>query len=205
MAPAMWDGGACKGGWALRAPLRQRLTRGTGSPGRSCRASHEEIFTPPGCFPMESSQPPGEGSPRPRPDTTSLRCHTRAGLSSGERPGTSTRTAPRPRRNRDGNGRLLPAPINAGVCALPTPTPCAVMGSNRYARRQRPTLATPSDAEVEGRRTRGASPARRKAQPSTHKSRVNSSSSGAPPVVRLLEPPSSFQVWSHAYRRQWSR
>jgi hypothetical protein len=104
---------------------------------------------------------------------------------------TSTRTVGR---SRDGNGTLLPARISAAVCALPTPTPCAVMGSNSHARRLRGPRGTSFAAELAKpahsfpggprcRRNHGERlrPATRGQAPSaarailTHKSFVNSS------------------------------
>jgi hypothetical protein len=72
-------------------------------------ASHEEIFTAPGCFPMESSQPPGEGSPRPRPGQD---------LSFDATPGRGSRRAndPPDRRGR-GDGRFRHHPWNVRVYA----------------------------------------------------------------------------------------
>src|SRR5262245_66528450 len=62
----------------------------------------------------------------------------------------STRTSTPTGGSRGGNGKPLPAPINAVPCALPTPTPCAVMGSSHHARRQRRALGTPSAANLAG-------------------------------------------------------
>jgi hypothetical protein len=66
--------------------VRQRLMRvwETGVHEQSAGPQTRKYSPRPGVCPMESSQPPGEGSPRPRPGETSLRCHSPGGVLVGE-------------------------------------------------------------------------------------------------------------------------
>ena len=81
---AISDGGADEG-------LAIRVSYGSGSCACGKQVSMSSPldlarkYSPrPGVCPMESSQPPGEGSPRPRPGQTSLRCHSPGGVLVGE-------------------------------------------------------------------------------------------------------------------------
>jgi hypothetical protein len=66
--------------------VRQQLMRvwETGVHEQSAGPQTRKYSPRPGVCPMESSQPPGEGSPRPRPGQTSLRCHSPGGVLVGE-------------------------------------------------------------------------------------------------------------------------
>jgi len=72
-------------GWRTGV-VRQQLMRvwETGVHEQSAGPQTRKYSPRPGVCPMESSQPPGEGSPRPRPGQTSLRCHSPGGVLVGE-------------------------------------------------------------------------------------------------------------------------
>ena len=77
--------------------VRQQLMRvwETGVHEQSAGPQTRKYSPRPGVCPMESSQPPGEGSPRPRPDKPLFAATARAGFSSAKQPACPARQGER--------------------------------------------------------------------------------------------------------------
>lgn len=118
--------------------VRQRLMRvwETGVHEQSAGPRTRKYSPRPGVCPMESSQPPGEGSPRPRPGDTSLRCHSPGGALVG-RTDRLTRAA--------GRGPL--SPISFGTLVF---TPALCFGRRNLSKED-------NDETCSSRRSRGDS------------------------------------------------
>jgi hypothetical protein len=83
-------------GWRTGV-VRQQLMRvwETGVHEQSAGPQTRKYSPRPGVCPMESSQPPGEGSPRPRPDKPLFAATARAGFSSAKQPACPARQGER--------------------------------------------------------------------------------------------------------------